>query len=44
MYSSSSNILIDNMANPFNLPYDIIDFRYEFINFNHENFFMLKQL
>ena len=38
MYSSSSNISfsIDNIANPLNLSWDIVDLRYDFINFNFE--------
>jgi hypothetical protein len=36
LYSSFSKIpfSIDNMTNPFNLSCDIIDLRYDFINFN----------
>jgi hypothetical protein len=38
LYSRFSNIFfsIDNMANPFNLSCDIVDLRYDFINFNFE--------
>ena len=36
LYSSSSNNSIDNIANSINLSYDIVDFRYDFINFNIE--------
>ena len=46
LYSSSSNISfsIDNIVNPFNLSWDIVDLRYDFINFNFKKCLSAKAI